>query len=61
VWIAATLLVSAKMRSILSMLFGAGIILLDGRAEQRGQSFAAFFYRRMGFMLLIGVLHLLFF
>jgi uncharacterized protein len=47
-----------KMRGLFSMLFGAGVILLTGRAERRGRSDTAdIFARRNLLLLLFGVLH----
>jgi len=39
------------------MLFGAGILLMTGRAEASGRSPAALHYRRMGWLILFGLLH----
>ena len=39
------------------MLFGAGILLMTGRVEQRGRSAAALHYRRMGWLMFFGLLH----
>jgi uncharacterized protein len=46
-----------KFISIFSMLFGAGVLLMGQRAENRGMSAARLHYRRMGWMILFGVLH----
>jgi uncharacterized protein len=49
----------AKMRGIFSMLFGAGVILMTRRAEQRGagQDIADIYLRRNMLLVLIGFLH----
>ncbi|MGQ0628237.1 MAG: DUF418 domain-containing protein [Phycisphaerales bacterium] len=62
VWLAQYLLCDGKMMSIFSMLFGAGLVLMDGRAaarhgvERKGR-FAGVYYRRIGTLLVIGMAH----
>ena len=56
VWVAGRLLADQKFLTIFSMLFGAGIVLMAGRAEARGDA-RRVHYRRMGWLLLIGLLH----
>lgn len=57
VWILSHVFADQKMYGIFSMLFGAGILLMTGRAEaSRGKS-AGLHYRRMGWLLLFGLLH----
>jgi uncharacterized protein len=47
-----------KMRGLLTMLFGAGVILLTSRAERRGNTEIADIYMRRNLLLMIfGVLH----
>jgi len=53
VWIIGHLLTDEKMFGLLSMLFGAGILLM---MEQRGRP-ASLHYRRMAWLLLFGLLH----
>jgi uncharacterized protein len=62
-WVAHTVF-DLKMMSIFSMLFGAGLVLMDGRSSQRAaqgglsqRGFAAIFYRRLAWLLVIGMLH----
>ncbi len=57
-WFINHILFEGKMRALFSMLFGAGIILLTGRAESRGNadSIADIYYRRLLWLLLFGVL-----
>jgi uncharacterized protein len=43
--------------SIFSMLFGAGIVLMTSRAEATGRGSASVHYRRMGWLILFGLLH----
>src|SRR5438270_1604645 len=57
VWLLSHLLADQKFISIFSMLFGAGIILLCQRAEASGAKPARLHYRRMGWMILFGLLH----
>lgn len=57
VWIFSHLLASRKFMSIFSMLFGAGVILFCQRAEQKGLNSAALHYRRMGWLLIFGLMH----
>jgi uncharacterized protein len=56
VWFVGHLLTDQKMYGIFSMLFGAGIVLMMSRAEARGAG-AALHYRRMGWLILFGLLH----
>lgn len=58
VWLGIHLLFDLKMMTIFSMLFGAGLVLLGGRAEARGtRSFAGVYYRRLLWLFVIGMLH----
>ena len=57
VWISSHLLASSKFMSIFSMLFGTGVLLFTERAEQKGMNCAALHYRRMGWLLLFGLMH----
>ena len=59
VWAVMWILADGKMRAIFSMLFGAGVILLTSRAEQRdgGLGIADIYTRRNLWLLLFGVLH----
>ena len=56
VWVAGRMFADQKFMAIFSMLFGAGIVLMAGRAEARGDARRAH-YRRMGWLLVIGLLH----
>ncbi|MEJ2604567.1 MAG: DUF418 domain-containing protein [Gammaproteobacteria bacterium] len=56
-WFVTHLLFDQKFMTIFSMLFGAGIVLMAGRAEAKGAGFAAIFYRRQLWLLLIGAAH----
>ncbi|MCC6909985.1 MAG: DUF418 domain-containing protein [Phycisphaerales bacterium] len=57
VWLVAHLLADLKFMSIFSMLFGAGVVLFTSRIEARGRSAAGLHYRRMAWLLLIGLIH----
>jgi uncharacterized protein len=57
VWLLSHLLADQKFISIFSMLFGAGILLLCQRLEISGAKPARVHYRRMGWLILIGLLH----
>lgn len=52
-------LVDGKMRGMFTILFGAGICLLTGRAEERGAGagVADVYYRRTVWLLVFGALH----
>lgn len=57
VWLTGHLLVDQKFITIFSMLFGAGIVLMTSRLQARGERPARWHYRRMLWLLLIGLLH----
>ena len=56
VWLAGRMLADQKFMTIFSMLFGAGIVLMAGRAAATTVS-RGVHYRRMGWLLVIGLLH----
>lgn len=56
-WAWGHLFFDMKMMAIFSMLFGAGMVLLTDRVESRGASAAAIYYRRVAWLLVIGLLH----
>ena len=56
VWLAGRMFFDQKFMTLFSMLFGAGIVLMAGRAEARGDA-GRVHYRRMGWLLVIGLLH----
>jgi uncharacterized protein len=45
------------MMTIFSMLFGAGLVLMSGRSEARGAKLAGVYYRRVFWLLVIGLIH----
>jgi uncharacterized protein len=57
VWLLSHVLFDQKFMTIFSMLFGAGILLMTERAESRLGRSAALHYRRMGVLLVFGLLH----
>ena len=57
VWILSHILASGKFISIFSMLFGAGVLIFTERAETRGFNSAALHFRRMAWLLVLGMLH----
>ena len=46
-----------KMMTLFSMLFGAGLVLMDERADHRGASLRGVYYRRCLWLLVIGLIH----
>ncbi|UCG16284.1 MAG: DUF418 domain-containing protein [Phycisphaerales bacterium] len=57
VWLLSHVLADRKFMTIFSMLFGAGIVLMSSRREAAGADRAGAHYRRMGLLLLVGLLH----
>jgi uncharacterized protein len=57
VWVFNHLVFEGKMMSIFSMLFGAGLVLMDQRAASRGASVRGVYYRRVLWLLVIGLVH----
>jgi len=59
VWVTMHILAEGKMRCLFSMVFGAGVILLTSRAEQRrdGASSADIYFRRNLWLLALGIPH----
>ncbi|MCP4570660.1 MAG: DUF418 domain-containing protein [FCB group bacterium] len=56
-WGVADILFFQKFMSIFSMLFGAGLILMFNRAEGSGVEFRKIYYRRLRWLLIIGLIH----
>ncbi len=50
-----TVIFEGKMRALFSLIFGAGILLFI--ANKRGKSAHLLFYRRMGWLVLFGLIH----
>jgi uncharacterized protein len=57
VWFVSHLLAEQKFMAIFSMLFGAGIVLMTSHIEASGGRPVPFHYRRMGWLILFGLLH----
>ena len=57
VWLLSHVFTDQKFMTIFSMLFGAGIVLMTSRREAATGRSAGVHYRRMGLLLLIGLLH----
>ncbi len=56
-WVFTHIFFDLKFMAIFSMLFGAGLVLLDQRAEARGVRFLGVYYRRLFWLLAIALLH----
>jgi uncharacterized protein len=56
-WYLNHLVFEGKMMTIFSMLFGAGLVLMDQRAVARGASVRGVYYRRVLWLLAIGLIH----
>ena len=56
-WRLTHLFFDQKFMTLFAVLFGAGIVLLDARPPRVGISATARFYRRMAWLLVIGLLH----
>ena len=57
IWVGSHLFFDQKFMTIFSWLFGAGIVLMTGRAADRGVKPAVFHYRRMLALLVFGLIH----
>jgi uncharacterized protein len=57
VWFFNHMVFEDKMMTIFSMLFGAGLVLMDQRAEKRGAKIGGVYYRRVLWLLAIGLVH----
>lgn len=56
-WAFAHLLVENKMRTLFSMLFGAGVLLMTTNAREKSRRPGWLHYRRMFWLLVFGALH----
>ena len=52
-----TVLFEGKMRALLSMIFGAGILLFVARKEQAGLAYKNLFVKRMIWLVIFGLIH----
>lgn len=57
VWIIIHIIADQKFLSIFSILFGAGIILFSVKAGKVGKNAVKLHYKRMGYLLIFGLLH----
>jgi uncharacterized protein len=57
VWSINHVVFDEKMMTIFSMLFGAGLVLMTGRSDARGASLTGVYYRRVFWLLVIGLIH----
>ena len=57
IWFFNHMVFEAKMMTIFSMLFGAGLVLMDQRAEARGARIRGVYFRRILWLLVIGLIH----
>lgn len=57
VWALNVVLVDGKMRGLFSLLFGASMLLVIGRAEATGENGARVHFRRMAWLLVFGLAH----
>src|SRR5579864_5054413 len=56
-WTVMHVLAEGKMRCIFSMVFGASMILLTLRAEEKGATSGDIYYRRTLWLMLFGIVH----
>jgi len=56
-WIFSFIFFNQKMMAIFSMLFGAGLVLMYNRAQEKGVTFGKIYYRRLLWLLVIGLIH----
>ncbi len=56
-WVASFVLIEGKMRGLFSLLFGASMLLVIERAEAAGEPADTVHFRRMGWLLLFGLVH----
>lgn len=57
VWMFSHLFADQKFMTLFSMLYGAGIILVSSRAEERKGKSAGLHYKRTFWLLIIGLIH----
>jgi uncharacterized protein len=56
-WAFNHLIFDTKMMTLFSMLFGAGLVLMSDRADARGARMRGVYYRRVAWLLVIGLIH----
>jgi uncharacterized protein len=57
VWMFSHIFANLKFVTIFSMLFGAGIVLMTSKIEAKGRGSAGIHYRRIFWLLIIGLIH----
>ena len=57
IWYLTHVLADGKFMAVFSFLFGAGICMMSERLEAKGLNSSPFYFRRMGFLILIGIMH----
>lgn len=57
VWLGSHIMADSKFMTIFSMLYGAGIILITSKLEEKGRSAAGLHYKRTFWLLVIGLAH----
>ncbi len=57
VWFMSHLFADSKFMTIFSLLFGAGVVLMTSRRVEAGKPAAGVHYRRMFWLIVIGILH----
>jgi len=57
VWILSHILASEKFMSIFSLLFGTGVLIFTEKAWSKGKNSAALHYKRMGWLMVFGMMH----
>ncbi|HMB09722.1 DUF418 domain-containing protein [Saliniramus sp.] len=57
IWLVSHVFFDKKFITLFTMLFGAGIVLMTQRAEAAGNGALALHYRRMIWLLVIGLIH----
>jgi uncharacterized protein len=57
IWLLSHVLADQKFMTIFSMLFGAGIMMMSERQKSKSQPAVGLHYRRMVWLLVIGLLH----
>ncbi len=57
VWVISHVLADQKFMTIFSILYGAGIVLVTSRAEEKTGKSAGLYYKRTFWLLIIGLIH----
>lgn len=57
VWIVSHVFGDQKFMTLFSIMFGAGIVLMSGRAEEKERRAAGLHYRRIFWLFVIGMMH----